>query len=634
MLASARPRMPSTDPSPSPSASHRTTAPPPGVRGVDRIGIAALLGLALWANLPALAQGFYTDDFVLLAALAGEAGVTGRTGSCLDLFDFASGPGPVLAGRVEHGAYPWWTDPELSLRFGRPLAALTHRLDHRLFGARPFPLHAHSLLWALAAGLAATLAYGRIFGPGALARSAGALFVLAPAGTVLVGWVAGRNALMGLAFGAAALAAHASWRTRGGPGRLLASLACLGCGLAANEGTAAVLAFVLAFGLHLDPAGPGPGARAALPHALLVATWWTAYRLAGFGAAASGSYLSPEPGRPEFWIELARRFVLVLASASGLGLPIDVVEHSPPAWNLALIGLGTLLLAAVTALVAGVARRDPGVAFWGTALLLATPFACLGMPSERALGLTLLAGPGFAVAFAHAVWFGDPGAGTTLTRLRRGLALLLLARTAVVNPLLRPTYRRALEDSARPVYDVCAEGLLASRDLSDVRLVVLSPPGPNEVSFLPPVLRTLGRAAPDRIRIFLTGQVEQTITRTGPRTFVVETGGRIFDSPFSRIYRARSRPLVAGQAVALSDVRYRVDRLAPDGSPTRVTVEFDGDPESPRYLWVRWERAGLRPFPVPRPGESVRLEAGFAPSFFLGSDGLAGDLLGLLGATP
>ena len=87
--------------------------------------------------------------------------------------------------------------------------------------------------------------------------------------------------------------AHLRWREeRWRPGLPL-SLLGFAVGLAAGEVALSVLAYLFAYELFAAPGTPKARVRALCPTALILIAYLLHYRLAGYGAAASGLYLDP-----------------------------------------------------------------------------------------------------------------------------------------------------------------------------------------------------------------------------------------------------------------------------------------------------------------------------------------------------
>src|SRR5208337_4627783 len=64
----------------------------------------------------------------------------------LDLFGFSRNP-QCLSSMKSYGTLPWWTSDKLKLSLCRPVAALTHWLDYRLYPDSPALMHAHNIVW-------------------------------------------------------------------------------------------------------------------------------------------------------------------------------------------------------------------------------------------------------------------------------------------------------------------------------------------------------------------------------------------------------------------------------------------------------------------------------------------------------
>src|SRR6266478_7352775 len=120
-----------------------------------------VFALGVVCALPALGAGFYTDDFVQLAKLRSGGAAAERAGS---LFTFTEG-GESTRRLIADGTLPWWTTPELRVRFFRPLSAALMVVDHALFGLHPLGYHLHNLLWWVAWLGGTALLFRRMFPP-------------------------------------------------------------------------------------------------------------------------------------------------------------------------------------------------------------------------------------------------------------------------------------------------------------------------------------------------------------------------------------------------------------------------------------------------------------------------------------
>ena len=264
---------------------------------------------ALGLTLPTAWLGFMSDDFIHLLILEGFP----APGTPWDLFRFAGGDPAETQRLMDEGPYPWWTLPELKIAFWRPLSSALETLDYRLFGRDALGYHLHSVAWYLAV-VALFGALLRRWMPGSLAMLALLLFAMDDSHLLPVGWISNRNALVSTALALAGLWLHLEWREAGKRQALPLSLLALAVSLTAGESALGVFAYVLAYELLGDKGGVKERLRAIAPAALLGLVYLVVYKLNGYGAHGSGSYMDPvgEPGRflvgalarvPVLWLE-------------------------------------------------------------------------------------------------------------------------------------------------------------------------------------------------------------------------------------------------------------------------------------------------------------------------------------------
>src|SRR5665213_1482040 len=167
--------------------------------GVVLIGILAA-GAAV--NRAAVRATFALDDFAQRAMIEGT--LTLRRGP-FNLYDLIADDN--RAALLDRGVIPWWSEPNLTMRFLRPLPSLLVWVDHRLFGNGAFGPHVFSFLWWAAAVLAAHVLYRTAVGRRA-AWIATLVFALSPTLAIPLVWLANRTVLLSVTFGALALALY------------------------------------------------------------------------------------------------------------------------------------------------------------------------------------------------------------------------------------------------------------------------------------------------------------------------------------------------------------------------------------------------------------------------------------------
>ena len=564
------------------------------------------LAAALVLALPTVGLGFFNDDYYHLLVLE-EGPVV--PGSRFDLFRFASGDADETTYLMTQGPYPWWTLPELKLAFWRPLSSALTALDHRLFERAAVGWHLHSLLWYLGTVAVVGGLLRRLL-PGAVGALALLLFALDGAHFLVVAWLANRNALVAALPALLGLWMHLEWREHQRPGALPLSILGFAVGLMGGEGALGVMAYVGAYELWGNPEGRRERLAALAPLGLLAGTYLGLYKLYGYGAYGSGSYMDPlgEPGRYLLGV-LAR--VPVLVGGLVLELPSDVwaLDARTRGW---LVGLGVLTLGlfgwlwrATWPQLTEEERRHCRWLLPGAALAL-LPVAAT-FPSQR---LLLVPGVGGLVAVAAILvtaWRSRER-GWRPRGVAVGAGLVALAHLVVAPlwwPLMTWSFQEMDRQVARSVESV--EGAVDGEKLPEQRVVTLACPLPTLTMYLPSVLAARGMPMPRAWWPLSMSPLPQQLTRTGEAAFELSLSeGRFLTSEFEAIFRGPGHPLVQGATVELAGMKVTVLEADEEG-PRRLGFELDAPLEDPSWVFLSWKDEALRPFTFPPVGQRVSL---------------------------
>lgn len=561
---------------------------------------------ALVLTLPTVWLGFLSDDAMHLLILEGWQPIMG---SPTDLFRFAGGDPQTLHRLVHEGPYPWWTLPELKLAFWRPLSGALIRMDHALFGRNAVAWHLHSVAWYL--GLVGMFwALLRRFLPGALGALALFLFAIDGAHFMVVGWLANRNALVAAVPALLGLWMHLEWREARKPWALPLSLAGLAVGLMGGETALGLFAYVLAYELLGDRAPVKERARALAPVVLLGLVYLGFYKLHGYGASGSGSYVDPV-GEPLSYLKAALVRVPALMSGLTLEVPADLwiagKQVRPVLVGLGLLGLGLLagLSRATWPLLGEDERRHCRWLLLGAGLSL-LPVAAT-FPANRVL---LVPGLGVSVAVAAVLvpaW-RSRASGWRPRGVAVGAGVLALAHL-VLAPLLWPGMTLSFlqfKSQTEPLLQTLEQGLDRTR-LPRQRVIACPLPMPMVGMYVPLYLAMRGMPKPLAWWQLSLSQEPQVLTRTGPTTLeLAVTRGHFLNSEFEGVFRSPGRPLPKGARVEIPGMTVTVLDGDEEG-PTRVGFEFDTPLEDPSLVFLRWKDDALRPVPPPAVGERVQL---------------------------
>ncbi len=589
---------------------------------------AVLIGLGLLLALPSLGTGVQLDDFVIRAAVLERELIEGVPRSCWEPFTFVDGDPQHTHAAMDHGLMPWWADPELRLAFWRPLTAVTHMLDFRLWPRRPWLMHAQSLVWFGLLVWAVAVLYRRLIGrehAAWIAALAALLFTLDDAHALPVAWLANRNALLAGLCGVLTLIAHDRWRQDGWrPGAVWAPLV-FAVGLLCKEATASAGGYLLAYTIFLDR-GRWPGRLLSLlPYLAVGAVWFGLYQALGFGVVGSGVYIDPSHDPIGFALQVARCGPILLLGQWGLPPSELSVVMSAAAYRLhwlfavvflTVVGVGLLPLIA----------RDRLARFWTMGMLLAVLPACVAFAMDR---LLLFVGIGAMGLLAQ--WLGglsqrsDWVPRRAVWRRPAGvLAGVLLAIHLVAAPVIFWVMihvpRAAGRESAQLM-----DTFPADPEIARQTVVVVNPLALGAHWYLTLQQDIHRRPVPQRSLDLASACSVVRLTRIDPRTLAVRPHGgylpRLRQWPghprppmmssvhavhlADRFLRSDRRPLALGQTVELTVATIEITELTADGRVAEARFRFQVPLEDPSLRWLKVTRQGYEPMAPPAVGQAV-----------------------------
>ena len=561
--------------------------------------------------------GLASDDHVLASQLRATRTIPGLSRGIHDLFVFAPGDAAASHALMEQGVLPWWADPDAKIAFFRPLASLSHALDHGLLPHAPRLWHAHSILWFLLALVAVSALYRRVLAPGPAALAI-LLFAFDDAHGAAIGWLCARNGLMALTFSALSLWALSRWRMDAWrPGGALGPL-FFAPSLLSGEAAIGGCAYVLSFALFLDD---GPLAHRLMRlrgFGAVLVVWAIAWVSLGYGTSGTTHYLDPlrEPGA--FLTQLVARFpVLILAQVF---LPWSVLWTLYPAINPSLPyviwGFAIVVIAGVAIVLTPLLRRDRVARFFAFGWVVSLVPVCAGPPSDRVLlfaGLGAMALASLVVTrlFEESEVFARPA-----MRALAGFGAFVIVVWHVLANLYWLPARSQGNRFFTPVFERADASLPSSEDVTTKTLVLVNPPFEPLVYYLPFTRDAGGVPRPKSVRILGTGASAITITRVDERSLLVRPDRGFLSSPVDTMLRSARRTMAVGTAVDLSDLTIEITEMTSDGRPAEARFRFRLPLEHPSLAWRRWGVREYVAFEIPRIGETTRLDAVDLASLF------------------
>jgi len=611
---------------------------------------AVLVVAAMGFSLPAVGRGLLNDDYMQRAILAGpspyvdhlaEKGLAPDGSGSLwpilsDLF-VAAAPGRNLETLKAYGALPWWTYEGYCVAFWRPVAAVTHWLDYRLFPDWPVLMHLHNIVWFAAVVWLVAALYRRFIDAAPAAGLAALLFVLEDSSFFPTMWIANRNLLICLFFGLLAILAHDRWRQdRWRLGAVLAPLCILLSVLSAEAGIA-TMAYLFAYEVALRTDRWRNRLFALAPAAGVIVLWRLLYNLLGYGASGGGFYFDPVREPLGYALAFLQRAPFLLAG-QWTTIPPELYSFLPPASRTLL----WLFLCALTVLIPLVlwrfVRSHRRAGFWLLGMVLAAVPFCATLPMSRSLLFVAIGAFGLISEFI-AGWLSDAwdDSGRLLRvqavyarpRWLRGSArnlfvlfVLVHIPFAAVARLMAPRVTGQMELRVAGTMDL---GTMQGLDGQD--LVIVN--APNPASFLyEPFLRAYGRQAlPRGLRILAPGFGAVEVARPTANVLTVRSVSRsLFDCQqegerldFVFFYRVLSdvrgpgHPLKGGDRVRLERMTAEVRAVDERGFPVEVAFAFEVPLEDPSLTWLcwDWDKHRYKAFTPPPVGGSVTLVGPF-----------------------
>ncbi len=611
-----------------------------------------LPSLAVALALPSLWGGWVADDHHHRLRLADPSdlpeALADVPGSPMELFTFAEGDPAHMRRMMDLGLWPWWTLPELRAAFMRPVTALTHWVDYRLWPESPAFMHAQSLLWFAGLITVTTLFYRRLYGLTWVAGLAALLYTIDDARALPAGWLANRNALITTFLGISALIAHDRWRRNGWQVGAVVGPLLLTASLLAKEAGIATCAYLFAYALFLDRGTRRERFLALLPYAAVVLVWRIVWTHLGYGVWGIEIYVDPV-------VEPLRYTAAVLRRAPALLLGQLFIP--PSELYLLCVDLGiklyySALLAVVVVLVAVVMIPrlvwDRMTRFWAVGMMLSLLPICATFPADRGLSFVSLGAFALLAQFLG-VFFGwardhvgralpdatgmvTHGVGDSLTYIPRtgkarptstsldrqpadpprrpiakALGIALVAVHMVLAPLLLMV-RSAMPIGPVSFIESLQVNLPMDATVEQQTLVIVTAPLPLLSGYVSERRALDGLPIPAHTRVLSPSESGSvTVSRPDAYTLIVRPAHGYLAYTLDQLARGSDHPMSLGQKVELTGMTAEVTALTDDGRPAEAAFRFSVPLEHPSLRWVAWGNPSYVPFTAPAVGETITL---------------------------
>ncbi|HTU60527.1 MAG TPA: hypothetical protein VMF89_18880, partial [Polyangiales bacterium] len=483
----------------------------------------------------------------------------------------------IAAGK-ERGLYPWWTSSELSLRFLRPLSALSHELDYRVLSGAPWVMHlVNAVLYTLIVLVAFQLYRTLLPLQPRLAALASLLFVIDDGHATTAGWIASRSMLLSSLFGLCSVLLYVRARNEPSANSALAQRMGATCmfalALTAAESGLSTLAYLGACALSFESGSLVRRITRLLPELAVFALWAGLYVSGGYGVhglslyrelssplSVLGGGLSDLPA----WL-----FILLGPSL------VDMAMLQAP--TIARIAATVLCLPLLLALYYGLPRTRAS-AFFALGALFCLPPLFTTLPQDRLLTMASFGGFGIIASLLMAA----------KQRNMRATRAVLITLHLVLAPLL---FIPALGQNR--LIDQAAHRVASALPMAPARQIVLVNT-PVELLTLYAWQQLLNDAEsklPDTFAQLYAGSSRLQVRRVDARTLELTPEHGWGSVPIERIFANIADLPSAGSQLQVSNMEISVAEATSDGRPARVLFRFPNTLEDPSLQFLAWQQA-------------------------------------------
>ncbi|MGB3620924.1 MAG: hypothetical protein WBA20_06215 [Ketobacter sp.] len=599
-----------------------------------RAGLAVVLLVALITHLPFSSGVFSTDDYMIRSMVTGDAALYEKGFSkvdpdksvwqgVMDAFHFYSPAAGTLHEYKQYGNLPWWSGDEAQMNPWRPVSALTHWVDYQIAPESAQFQIFHTLLYVLLFAYCGYRLFWRLSNQSSIAVLATLMLVVDFSHLMNFNWISARNVFVAGALGCATLEQFIVWRTQHRPMALPASLVLFALGLLSAESSVAVGGYVLAYLVIVERNGVRSVVTGMLPYAALVLLWRGVYSSLDYGASGISLYIDPGRTPFDFLVSLLQTLPLRYASVI-LTLDSAVATLSPLLQVWVSLGSLVLVLCCLVAILP-LCRCSPKVRFMLLgSVLAAVPAAALTTVGPRS-GLFIAVG----FFWVLAVWVFQLLRGYSSVFVK-SLAALVLGLHLFVPMVVDVLYTSGLV----PVvyvddqhFDSVAGRLRESQ--GEKSLVVVNPPTPNTLFYLPFEWQLEGGVSPAALNMLAPGFITFDLKRVSAQEFEITSPGGLpitakqaladlkgKQPAMSLVYTSQTlqglfvapdahfRP---GQTFSAGNMNVEISAVD-GGRVVAIKIRFDNDAAVEQMIWQRydWGTREYRVMPVPAVGQTLR----------------------------
>lgn len=550
----------------------------------------AIIVLIFLFTLPSLWAGLMGDDYMHYAILKAKDLPIEKPDdlSLFGLFSFINGDPERNRQAMDLGVIPWWTYADMKYAFWRPLAEITHWIDHQLWPRSPALMHLQNVLWYLGLCFLAFKLYQRTLATAGTALLALTLYGLDSTHGFAISWIANRNGILSAFFGMASFYCYMRWRERSGLPWQLGSLALLLASLLSAELGISTFGYIAAFSLCCDPRGRIKGLIASLPHIAVIIVWWLIYKAAGFGAANADSYYVDPATNPGKFISLFfQRYPVLLASQWGI-IPAELYGYSQNQSVGFVIGCAVFLVIVLPFIIAGSARHAY-LRMWLLGMFFSLVPATTALPQDRVLIFTGIGASAVLAHFIAIVFHQKTAVGFFPRWSTTAIGGLLVTIHLIVSPLLLPVTSYSTKIFWSRLISSKPSEFDGISDIEHKRLVLIGSPLASSLA-IAPFRFYRGEPIPERIWFLTSLDEDIFLTRKSETQIELSLESGFIKGPEAAVRDFERFPFNPGDTISLDGLIITVDKLTPKGMPTHLTLSFDRSVDDSKLVFLHWNR--------------------------------------------
>lgn len=584
--------------------------------------ILALLAFVIMIGI--LDEGFLVDDYVHRSKLLGRfyEGSGDFLNVLNDMYAINRSESQISEFK-KVGLLPWWTSPKLRYSNWRPFTALTHWIDYQLFPHLSTAMHAHNLIWFAFAVLSVAFLYRGLSDSLWVAGLAGLMYLLDEANYMPALWIANRNELIAVTFGAIAILFHHQWCKQKLHKHAAGSLVFLLLSLLATEAGIAIFGYIIAYGLCLDHGPWWKRLMRLIPGLILIVLWRLTYNSLNHGVMDCGAIIDPGRTPIVFLRAVLERAPVLLMGQMGLGQP-DIYGMSSPELQFKLLITSVLGAITVGMLLIPVLRSSCKARFYCLGMVLAILPICATLPSSRNLMFVAIGGFGLVAQFfavlvqkANCLYRQRPFKIAAWTMAL--LFLVLHVPVAALSRIPQPQMARMMTTYLIPQIPTDSIPI----PLDDKDIVIINSPNPFCLFYTSLVWEHRNKTLPKSIRALSPSFGALEVERPSANTLIIRAKGQslfAYESSsyfgeihlyekINKICYANWDHLHPEHTQRLSNVSIQVNQVDQTGAPKEVTFSFDVLLEDASLVWIEYDHnsSRYRPFIMPEVGKKLEL---------------------------